>query len=197
MRSWIDIFDRYMQEVTGCTSFAACDALRNAAQVFCERTKAWRQDLDPITTLDTRFQDYDFDLSDEIEIVKVFSVNMGGRDLPIVTDVAGHGQCVQIISPVAFRIHPAQARGQRLVFNAALAPSNTASGMDSWVADRYVRTLAKGAKAELFAQSGKPYTDLNRALMLRAEFEQEIANATAEVAKNYSAARSRVRAQFM
>lgn len=197
MRSWIEIFDKYMQEVAGCTTFAACDALRNAAQVFCERTKAWRQDLDPITTIDSRFQDYDFDLCDEMEIIKVFSAKLNGRDLQVLNGHESGQHGVQIISPVAFRLHPAQARGQRLVFNVALEPSNTASGMDSWVADKYARTLAKGAKAELFAQSDKPYTNPDRALMLRAEFEQEMASAMADVAKSYSSARSRVRAQFM
>lgn len=196
MRTWIEIFDRYMQEVSYCSTIAACEAIRNAAQVFCERTRAWRQDLDPIMMVG-RFTRYDFDITDEVQIIKVYSAKLDGCEIPILPEPRSGSACVVVTSPTEFELHPVQARGRRLVLNVALEPSNTASGMDSWVIDRYARTIAKGAKYEIFSQADKPFSNPDRALQLRTEFEQEVADAMGDIAKHYSTAPLRVKAQFM
>jgi hypothetical protein len=195
MRSWIELYDVHMTDIAGCTIKAACDALRIGAQVFCERTKVWRADLDPMIT-QRGVQVYDFDLSSEVEIVKILAAKLDGCDIPLQTTAAPGDRCICVMSPLQFALYPTQAKGLRIQFYAALEPSATASGMEEWVADKYGRLLAKGAKAELLNQTAKPYSDPNRAMLLRAEFDQGMAEVMAEVSNNFSAAPVRVAPQF-
>jgi hypothetical protein len=95
-----------------------------------------------------------------------------------------------------FTLAPAPPAGQRIVLFAAVEPSNTASGIDKAIADKYAKVLAMGARADLYAQTGKPYSNPAAALEQRAAFELEISEAKSAVGSGYSSAPVRVAAQF-
>lgn len=196
MRTWLDLFDLYLTDVTGCTIKAACDALREAAQIFCERTKVWRSDLDPVLTRPDQ-QFYEFDTSDEVQVIKVFAVKLAGADVPLYLEAKAGQQCIQAISPVQFALYPpAKVKGLKLEFNVALMPTNTASGIEDWVADRYARQLVLGAKSILYGAADKPYSNQGAAIDMRGQFDAAIADVKGEVAAAFSTAPVRVQAQF-
>jgi hypothetical protein len=198
MASWIDAYDTYLNDVPGCTYTVAAHQLRKAAQVFCEQTRAWRVDLDPVLTM-ANLVEYEYDLSSEQEIVRVLSVKMNGEPMPIVLEGQQNGYSSGFIprGPFRFQIFPAPAKGQKIEIRAAIEPSNTASGLDREIYRKYINIIAQGAKAELFGMSNQPFSNPAAALIARRAFEDGISKTLADLATQYSSGRQRVVASFM
>lgn len=173
--SFADVYDQYLNDVPGCTYPVAANALRIAAQVFCERTRAWTLDLDPIITR-ANAQDYEIDLPGDIDIVKVISATIDGQDLPIVpaSRAGGAGRCLVVRGPFDVTLHPAPAKGQRIVIHAAVAPSNTAASIEKQIFRKYLRIIAHGAKAELFSMKNQPFSNALAAIDERQQFDAGI-----------------------
>lgn len=198
MASFIDAYDHYLNDVPGCTYLVAANQLRKAAQVFCEQTRAWRVALDPMMTL-AKFTEYEYDLSSEQEIVRVLSVKLDGQPLAIVLEgqQAEHGSGFVPRGPFRFEIFPAPAKGQKIEIQAAIEPSNTASGIDPELYRKYINIIAQGAKAELFGMSNQPFSNPAAAIVARRAFDEGINKTLADLATQFSSGRQRVQASFM
>lgn len=198
MAAFIDAYDHYLNDVPGCTYALGAIALRKAAQAFCEQTRAWRMPLDVILTR-AGATEYEYDLSSEHDIVRVLSVKLDGRDLPIVLEgqEEGYGRCFVPRGPFTFSIFPAPAKGQRIEIKAAIRPSNTASSIDRGVYRKYINTIAQGAKAELFGTTNQPFSNPAAAANARQMFEDGISKALSDVSTQFSSGRHRVQASFM
>jgi hypothetical protein len=196
MAAFIDIADQYLTDVAGCSTRTVATALRTAAQVFCERTRAWQVELDAMFLFPS-ISDYEFDLDPEQEIVKVLGATIDDVPVPLKLDNERHGRCIVVNGPFAFSVCPPPAARQTLVIAAALEPSNTASTIDDELFRKYGRIIAQGARAELFGMKGQPFSDPAASLAARASFMQDIDKTITAVGKQFSSAPQRVRPSFL
>jgi hypothetical protein len=196
MKTWEKFYDYYLRDLPGCSSFAAENELRKAAQEFCKRTLAWRATLDTMTlTTDTL---YDFDVSSQEEVAKMLSAKLNGQDLSVLNreqfDDLEHG--IVGLSEREFELYPAPSAGDELVIKVALYPSDTATGVEDFIYAAYAEAIAYGAKARLKAIKDKPYTDLVGADRDEGKFEQAISRAQWAASKGHSRAPLRTKANF-
>jgi hypothetical protein len=198
VKTWADFDSYYLHEVQGCTYLTAANALRMAAQEFCERTKCWRATLDAVPMV-TGTSVYDFDLDTEQTLVKLLSAKLDDQDIGLLLHDQDGGTMPGIcaLSPSEFLIQPTPVTGQEVVIKAVLMPSNSASGIEDDLFAQYARAIAMGAKAILFAMAYQPFTNPTAAMVARLEFETAIGNTTIRVAKAFSSAPLRVQACFM
>jgi hypothetical protein len=197
MRTWAELVDRYLNDVPGCSLATATTAIRDAAMAFCERTRAWRETLDPQFTI-TNQSDYEFDLSADVELVRVLGAKLDGRSIDLLSEGTADGrQGVQVLNARTFRLYPVPSAGQRLVFDVALEPSETGSGVADVVFAKYARFLAHGAKAELFAMKQQPFSDPAAASDERMLFEEAISSTKEAIAHSHARTPVRVRGSFL
>lgn len=197
MKPWADLYDAYLRDVSECTYVTAGDACRIAAQAFFERTRAWRADLLPVSTI-ANVGEYVFPLALDVELVRVESAKLGGQPVPIIQpeNVTPGVTGVVVRGLRTFTLYPAPPAGQAIVFNVALEPSNTAAGLDDVMYSKYARIIAIGAKAHLLAMSHQPFSDIAMAAVLRMQFDSEINNVISDAGRGYSSAPKRTVAHF-
>lgn len=195
MKTWADIYDLYLRDIPECTYITAADALRDAAQVFCERTRAWRMTLNPVLTV-AGVAEYAIPLPLDIELVRVFSAKIGGRDTPLVREACQGERGIVIHGLRTYTVYPTPEAAQGVVLNVAIEPSNAATGLDDVIFAKYARIIAKSAKARLLAMENQPFSNPARAVALYAEFDMDVDRVISDVNAQYSAAPQRVKAHF-
>lgn len=195
---WADMQDILLAEVPGCSSLSAANALRLAAQRFCEGSHAWRAQLDPLYTAED-VDTYDFNISLEQEVVKVAVAKLDGRKLTPLLYEHWDGQTpgIVVLNQREFQLQPTPAAGLTLEVTAVLKPSNTAVGIEDFLYAMHKDTLNHGAKAELFGMKNQPFTDLMAAADERALFDVMVGRAQTRAAQAYSSAPLRVKASFL
>lgn len=198
MKTW-DAFDfAYLHEVQGCTYLTAANALRMAAQEFCERTKCWRATMGAVA-MATGTSVYDFGLASDRALVKLLSAKLAGQDIALLLhdqlDGCTPGICA--LDGSQFAVQPVPLTGQSMVIKAVLKPSNAATGVEDDLFSQYAEAIAKGAKARLFAMANQPFSNPGAAIAARAEFEAAISTTIIRVAKAFSSAPLRTQASFM
>ena len=198
MKTWMDLYDYYLPDVPGCPYATGAQALRIAAQEFCERTSAWRVTMDPVLTV-AGISIYEFDISSNFEVVKVMSAKLDGHpiDSLLHDQVGTPARGIAVLNGREFALQPAPAAGQRLEIVAVLKPSNTSVGIEDFLYAAHARAIAKGAKAELFGMAKQGFTDLTAADRARAEFEEAIGRAKTQAAQAYSNAPLRTKPSFL
>jgi hypothetical protein len=194
----IDAYDQYLNDVPGCTYKTGADALRKAAQVFCEKTRVWRVKLDPYMAIE-QVTDYPFDLGPDRELVRLLTAKIDGQDVPVVLPDRQAGMARGVIAkgPFMFSVFPALAAGQRIELTAAIEPSNTATTIDDELFRKHIKIIAQGAKAELFGMAKQPFSDPLAAAAARARFDEGVASTISQIAHSFSSAPLRVRGSFM
>lgn len=195
MKTWAQFYDFCNADVPGVLSFAAERELRRAAQEFFEKTKVWKFDLDPIY-LHPKVSQYDIDVPPGATIVKILSAtNDAGNEIDL--EPRG-GSGIVFLNQLQFTTAPHTVTGrQRVNFTAVLAPNHAAKGIDDALFEQYAEDIAHGAKARLFAQRQKPYTDLQAAADERALFDSAIWREQVRAAKGFSGASLRTRPSFL
>lgn len=197
MKLWDDFYTYYLADVTGCTYFAAVNELRRAAQELCERAKVWRVELDPVRTMAGQSV-YDFELTGDQELVKVMEARLNDIELDII--IPGKKPrgflALQPLNSREFKLFPEPITGLRVDMTAILKPSDTSEGIEDHLYAQYAEKIAYGAKARLFAQPGKPYTNPALAAAFEQKFADAVADANWRAEKAYSNAPQRVKAQF-
>lgn len=73
-----------------------------------------------------------------------------------------------------------------LTYKMVLAPSRASTGFDTWVLDDYFKTIAAGALAGLLSIPKKPWTDLATAAMYRSRFNEGVADALGDGARDFT-----------
>lgn len=194
---WADMQDALLAQVPGCSVHTATDALRLAAQRFCERTRAWRSTMDPLYTA-SGIDTYDFNISLEQEVVQVVKVKLDGQEidtlLPEEEGTSRRG--LLALNQRQFLLQPVPAADQSLVVTAILKPSNTASGVEDFLYAMYSDALGHGAREILFGMKNQPFNDLAAESDEKAAFDRLVAQAKIKVAKGYSARPLVTRPQF-
>ncbi|MNL23089.1 hypothetical protein D3C87_1444580 [compost metagenome] len=123
-------------------------AILRAAQVFCEKTRAWVVELDPTLTIDG-INEYDIDLPRDTELVRIESAKLNGEDFAVWKPGRGCGRYVFSPDARSLRFSRPMGADQSLVLTCSLKPAETATGIDDIVFARYVRDIALGAAADI------------------------------------------------
>jgi hypothetical protein len=195
VKPFIDLYEFYLNDVPGCSYKLAADAVRMAAQVFFERTRAWRVSLAPVVTVNGQ-SDYAFPLSLNVELVWVHGAKVDGRDIPLLRETPTGARGIVIHGLREFTLYPVPADGEQIVFDVALEPSNEATGLDDVMYAKYAKVIAKQAKAQLLSMDNQPFSNPARALALRAEFDADVDRTISDVNARYNAAPRRTKAHL-
>lgn len=125
-----------------------------AAQQFCQRTRAWRAELDPVRT--TGHLSYDIEFPLTAELVRLESAKLDGRDITIWRNESdGHGQYIFVPNGKTITFKQMPATGLDLVLDVTLKPGEKATGIEDEIYDRYLDTIALEAIARLNGDSGR------------------------------------------
>lgn len=198
MKLWTDFYDNYLRDLRGCTSFAAANELRRATQEFCDRTKVWRVSLDATTT-NAKEDTYDFEIEEEMLLVKVMSAKLDEQDLKILLpdDDIRTGGALLVLDHTQFLLTTQPAARQKVYIKAIMKPSELATGVEDYIYDQYAEKIAYGAKARLQSLADRPYSHPALAQENQERFETAIANVIMRTAKANSSAPLRTKANFM
>ena len=122
--------------------------LLRAAQQFCQKTRAWRVELDPVRT--TGQAAYDIDLPVATELVRIEGATLDGHSIAIWrADSEGCGQYVYTPDGKSVVFKRAPEADSNLVLDVTLKPGEKAIGIEDSLYDRYLETIALGAIARL------------------------------------------------
>jgi hypothetical protein len=183
-----DFLPLFLHELTNCPEVVAKQAVLFAAMEFCKETQAWREMQDPTVLIDKKHT-YELEAPDGAQAVCALSVWASDRQLVSKTmnqiaDLIPNWQSAESSTPVYFnsvagrataRLFPIPnlANRAKLVFRVAYQPTLTATELPGELVNEYHRELINGAKAQLYAQPKKDWTDLNLAAFYGQKFEAD------------------------
>lgn len=205
MRAWEDFLPDVLPEVLGCAQPVAAHALLRAAQEFFQKTRAWNVWLDPVTTV-ALVTAYDLELESRSELVRLEAATLNGKTIGLTrvqavpadwrSNNASLPTCVFTTDSRTVQLVPAKAAGMLLAIQASLKPSNAAAGINDDLFDRYVETIAVGAKARLMAQPRQGYSNPELSGFHRARFDDAITTLKTSLWRGTAATRPRSTAHF-
>jgi len=186
MRDWADFFPDVLPAVElGTPEPTVVHQLRRAAQDFCQRTRAWRATLEPITTEEGRTS-YDIPLPEQTALVRVEGADLQGYGcLALWRPGQGSGQYLMTPDARKVALHRPVAADLALVLDVTLKPGDTALGIDDAVFNQYSEVIALGAVARLRGDA-----------VLRGDFDSRCETINVEVWRGRAAVRPRVRPYF-
>lgn len=207
---WLSWFDDILADLPGCGQPLAKLHIRAAAIDFCERSLAWRADLDPIDAIEDEGT-YDLDPDTGTVVVRVLELWYDGKrinaksadDLACLyanwTTEAGtplyYTQETPSDSVILVPMPNADLAGA-LTGKVAIKPSQASTGIDSSIFEKWREAIAHGAKARLFALKKKPWSDKELAAYHQGVFDSKVATAALAASKGFTGAPKRVKAHF-
>lgn len=206
-------FDDFLPEVTqflpDVPELVAKNAIRNAAIEFCEKTRYWQVDVDPISVVAGQ-RNYVVPTPADTKMVGVVSayyntnllIPKGPDELARIyrmgdwQQVEGAPQYLtQIIKPEVILVPtPYEDKAESLHLRVAIAPTRASEEISEDVYENYLMVIANGAKAILYNTPGQPYFDKTSAKECQMYFRAGIANARILIDKGLT--RSSTRAEF-
>lgn len=193
--------------VHDCPQIAAISALRAATIEFCEKSLYWQLDLD-LLDIDAGDANYQIPVPDGAALISVMGAWYDGRQLePKGPDelarmfrghdwrtMGGMPKFFTQITPTEVLLCPVPTSdipdivGMRV----ALAPTRDATSVDDSVYQRHLETIAKGARARLYATPGQPYYDMQMSMAYQKEFMSGIGEAKIQVNKGMTRTSNRI-----
>lgn len=173
-----------------CAEPVAKRAILDAAIDFCEQTAVIQLTLDPISTVQERVE-YELALPNNQELVVLKRAWFKGTELvPVPTAAVGKPEAWRTTVPgvdpqagdpqafyqaarnvVGLYPRPQSSEANVLTVRAATKPSRSATQVEDELFHDWAETIAAGALARLLATPGQSYTDMNRALGFRMDFQ--------------------------
>lgn len=171
--------------VHDCPQFAATQAVKNAAIEFCDRTGYWQADLasidavastgayTPVVPTDTRITDVIECWFNNLlmvpksveELTRLYRGidwrNLVGQPAFITTDL---NSLIRIVPA------PAVAAVGAINMRVSLAPTRTATGIDSGIYEKQLEVISRGARARLLNMAGQPFYDPTQGQAQRTAF---------------------------
>ena len=196
--NWDGFYPYVLPSVIGCPNPTVDHHIRQAAIEFCRRTLCYTVTLDPITADGVSFK-FDLDLPSQTQPVKIMAAEVAGRDYPVVDTQRGL-QLVRQDSVADFcftqdkktlNVHPLRTKGESVVVDMALMPTQTATSIADDVAVPYMQEIAYGAIASLQMLPGQAWTDPGMASANKTLFNQRIATVSMHFARGQAAAKLR------
>ena len=197
MTSW---YDELLPDMPGLDTPIGLNRIRAAVIDFCQRARCWVIDGAAITSV-ANTAVYALPAStvastEDVGVIRV-TYNNGTQ----VTELApisraraaakyGDAWMTYAGDPLYFlqddpssvRLLPVPSTGlaNALVISIAIKPIRTATVVPDWFFSNYFETIAKGAKARLFAVPKKPWTDLALSQHYQSQFESDILQASSD-----------------
>lgn len=204
MAEWSSFHTRIMPRAPGCPVPVIDAELRNAAAEFLQRTRAWREWLDPLTVFSDSMRSFDVDLPLGAMVVRIEAATRNGTPLPIdgafdvpgdpMRQAVGDGVSTQDRQTIVFsRLVPA---GTVIQLQASLAPSETATGVPDHIAAQYRDPIVDGALYRIRSLTGYPFSDDAKAAGDLTKFEREVARVAALVFRSNSNTVPRARVKW-
>ncbi|MBA3622863.1 MAG: hypothetical protein H0W48_00030 [Methylibium sp.] len=170
--------------VPDCPSQTVNHHLLQAAIEFCSRTLVWKERLDTVLAdgFSTR---YTLALDDQIDIAKIYTVQVGLDEATVVESLDGaqrvrDGTSVRLAwtdNRRDINVHPVPADAEEISVVAALKPARTAFSLPDVVFVHHMDDVANGALARLLSMPKQTWSDLNLAQMAGARFQDAITSA--------------------
>lgn len=185
MKSWNAFLKDVRPGAPGTPAPIAEHAVMRAARAFCERTRAWRVELDPTTTREG-VKAYDIELETATELVRLESATLNGEDYRVWRGGDDrHGRFVFTSDTKTVEFSRAVTAGLPLVLTCAVKPGNAARGIDDAIYDQYAEVIALAAVARLTSDPNK-----------QLEFENECDRIKTRLWRGMAATRPRSRPHF-
>lgn len=164
--------------------------IRAATIEFCERSKAYTLDLDPITTVAGVYE-YDFDQPSGTEVHQILWMTYDGHDMDPISprslelnypdwrDRTARPHVYLQKTPSTFWVVPVPQTTltSGLIAGVALKPTRTTSNVDTAFSNTYRDGITYGALYRLLRMPNKEWTDVPAAREYLAQFNQEIQQA--------------------
>lgn len=201
MKPWDQLLPLVLPFAPGCPDLIAEEEIRNAAEEFFDRSKAWRvwtADQDTIANQ----ADYLPTLPANTRLVKLIAAKLDGLDLGI-DDSEGDVSTGLPLAAYTYdmanvTLWPAPtSAGQKLKVNLALTITSAATGLDDNLFNAYRLQIADGAIARLAAHEDKPYSNPGKAGMHGGKFNESIDKAKTARTYGNSTQRKRVKLHTM
>ncbi len=181
MATWADFHPELMPHVVGCPQPMANIALREAARVFFERTRIWREWLEPVFVQED-VRDYDLDLPDGAMVVRIERATVDGSPLPVLsandmpTDPARSETEPGITSKdrVTFTLTRRLPPGSEISTFVSLKPAKAAMGLPDDLFEQHGQDIVEGAKQRLMIIPRTDFYAADLSMMAGAAFESAI-----------------------
>lgn len=183
--SYETLLPQILPMVVGCPDTLIENTIRSAAIEFCEKTGAYQQELDPVTTV-ANIYEYDLEAPSQTTVHKIMWVTFEGKDIePISTglleqrkpkwrDSDHYGEpeyYVQQSSSTIWLVPvPNVNTVSSTVIRAQLKPTHTSTACDEQIMDEYRDTIVNGTLFRLLRMPGRDWTDMGGASVYGALF---------------------------
>jgi hypothetical protein len=189
----------------------AVQAIRNACIEFCQETHYLQENLDPITGING-IGDYDLDANDSnYKVVEIMQAYYGDQLLiPKAQeelnqiyrtsnweDLKGNPYYYFRTRAGVMRLvtKPILTEANKLKVKAAIAPRRASTTVDEELFERFLETIAHGARARLYNTPNQPYYDPKTAMEYTKRFNDELAEVRTRVYKGLTRAAARIEFQ--
>jgi hypothetical protein len=208
------LFTAFLPEVApfvmDCPQVIVINAIRNAAIEFCERTLIWQANIAAMD-LAAGTAEYTVATPADTQLVEIMAcyynqVLLVPKDQDGLVRIFRLGDWRSVEGPPRYFTRPSSsvlqvvptpvdAETGAVGVRAALAPTRTATGIDSEVYDDYLMAIAAGARAYLHSMTGQTFYDPNLSMQLRREFMAAIGHAKIKVNKGQTRSAPRIEFQ--
>lgn len=209
MKAWTQFYPDALPELPGVPLPLLDHWLRNVTIEFCERSRAYVVELTAIDAVAEQMG-YTLTLPEETALVEVVGVEFDSEPIDPKAPAALRAEYGNWRSKIGTPKYytqrsldslllvpaPAAAVTGGIVVEAALKPSQAATGVADWVFTRWSADLVAGAKAKLMAMADKPWTNVDRVPLYSGQFEAAIASAPAAANAGFVQSRPRSRGVF-
>lgn len=186
MSTWADFYPELMPSVLGCPYPTADAALRAAAREFLERTRLWREWLDPVTVL-PGVREYSLDLPFDSMVVRIERCTANGADMPVLSHNAQASDYTRTEQPEqgivsrdrsTFTLTQAMPAGTHLAAEVSLMPSTKAKGLPDGLFFQHYEDILAGAKHRLMLIPETSFSNGDLAMFFKNAFESAVATKT-------------------
>ena len=197
MKLWSDFYNETVPDLPGCPLVMLSHAIRNAAILFCEQSRAWRYAHPDIAVMADQ-DEYPYDPPAETSVHEVCYAEFNDQEISWQTNEPREnvwnwrhqtGTPMYILGgPTTFSLIPKPNLEGTLKLVVVLKPSYNATGIDDDIFNEYHEAIAHGAKARLMLSPRKPYTNAELSAYHMQQFTILAGAASVRVARNYSRA---------
>ncbi len=197
--AWSTFYPDVLVHVPGCPYPLVDHHLRVATIELCQRSKRLKFDMPAFDTVaDT--PTYPLAPGTKMETVSIIDAAVAGKPIDPATRSelsTGDDWSTETGQPTKYlmdgddetvRLWKMPDAAYTVILTLAIKPAEDATGVEQWFADRYRRTIARGALAELLALPKQPWTDLNMAAIRFEQFEEGVRAAEAQGLKDGTSA---------
>lgn len=199
MKLWSAFYPDLLSDLPGAPLPLVDHWLRNVAIDFCERTKAYVEDLAAADSVALQME-YAPTLPENTELAEIRAIKYDGEQLDVKSRKALQAEFGDWESETGVPVYWTQAKGDTVLLvpapeeaatgaieiKAALKPGLAATGVEDWIFSKWRLQLCAGVKAAMMSQLNKPWTNVDIAVVSSGQYEAAVLKATSAVNDGYS-----------